>query len=90
MSRGALLVVGLTLLAAAPAQAATRYADPNGNASSEETCPVTDPCDLETAVEHETVNDGDASCSPQALTRSANEVTIDDAIELIGRAPSHR
>ncbi len=46
------------LLFTSPALAAQRYADPAGDAS-DASCPQNDPCDLDTAVEHGSVLDGD-------------------------------
>ena len=40
-----------SLVPAAPASGAQRYASPTGDAS-DTTCPQADPCDLNTAVEH--------------------------------------
>jgi Ca2+-binding RTX toxin-like protein len=46
------------LVAASPALADTRYASPGGDASNT-ACPQADPCDIQTAVEHGSVADGD-------------------------------
>jgi hypothetical protein len=48
------LMIG-TLLVAAPASAATRYADPNGSPSAQ--CPAAFPCDWKTAIEGATAGD---------------------------------
>jgi len=54
----AFVVAGLCLLAPVATQAATRYAEPNGDNTA--TCPETDPCDIEEAVEDATnVGNGD-------------------------------
>ena len=51
-------IAAATLIAAAPAAAATRYASPNGDGPAA-SCPRTSPCDLETAVQDASVEAGD-------------------------------
>ena len=51
-------VIAACVLAASEAAAATRYASPTGDASNT-ACPQNDPCDIDTAVEHASVQDGD-------------------------------
>ena len=84
--RGAALALGLVLLPAAPAQAA-RYADPAGDDSSAATCPMLNPCDLETAVEDASVTDSDQVLLAPGTYTLSDEVTVDNAIELIGAGP---
>jgi hypothetical protein len=59
MIRGLTVATALMLAAPVAAQAATRHASPGGDASSATTCPSTDPCDIQTAVEHASVLAGD-------------------------------
>jgi hypothetical protein len=79
----------LTCLAvAAPASAATRYAEPNGNGP--EPCDLSDPCNLQTAVEG-TVTDGDGVILLPGTYVETDELDdVNDAIDMHGQAGQPR
>ena len=83
--RGWVLAVLLGSLGfAAPAQAAVRYAEPAGDGPAA-TCPQSDPCDLDTAVENGAVVDTDEVVVTPG-TYSVAQLVIGDAIDLHGEA----
>jgi hypothetical protein len=80
----ALVVVALTLAAAGNAGAATRYAAPDGDGPFA-TCPKSDPCDLETAVEAAVVQDGDeVVVSSGAYSLGAEQLNVEKGIVVRG------
>ena len=80
--RWALLTAAATLGIASSAHAETRYAEPGGSGTA---CSLAAPCSLQLAVESATVNDGDeVVLIGGAPFTEADEVTIDDAITVVG------
>jgi len=84
------------LLAATPANAATRFAEPNGNgASGAGQCVEADPCSLQTAVEDPSVVNGDEVILLPGTTNGVYEsqtdtVTIDNAVTVRSRETDPR
>jgi hypothetical protein len=92
--RGLGLPIGLALivcgLAAGPASAATRYAGPGGDGPAA-TCPQSDPCDLQVAVEDAAVQNGDeVIVLPGDYLLGANELAVTDDIDVHGVAGQPR
>jgi hypothetical protein len=81
----------LTLGIAAPSSAAVRWAEPGGDGPAG-TCPESDPCEIETAVEHTSVVDGDeVIVKPGDYTlASPARLEIDDGIDLHGQLDAAR
>jgi hypothetical protein len=76
---------------AGSAQAAVRYAAPNGDGPAAK-CQRANPCDLQDAVEHSTVGDGDAVVVLPGTYSLEDTVRVEDAIEVHGqiqRRPPH-
>lgn len=82
------LVAAAVLLAPAAAGAAERWAEPGGDGPAA-TCPEADPCDLDTAVEHASVVDGDEVVVKPG-TYDVASIEVGDAIDLHGQSPVAR
>jgi len=83
------LCVTAILVPAASASAATLFADPAGSPAG--TCkPPDPPCILQRAVEVEAVGGDEVVLNPGTYTEGANELTIDDPIDLHGAAGQTR
>lgn len=84
----AVAIIVLMLVCSATASAAQRWAEPGGDGPAS-TCPESDPCDLDTAVEDlSVVDDDEVIVTPGAYTITSLEVT--DAIDLHGQASQPR
>jgi hypothetical protein len=88
---GTVLTAGVLLLVAAPASAAVRYAEPGGNGPVS-SCPQSNPCDIQDAVENATVADGDeVVLLPGTYALPATDaLEIDSVIDLHGVAGAAR
>lgn len=90
--RGVKLAAAVALLggvAAADAGAATRYAEPSGNGPAA-TCPQSNPCDVQVAVEHNSVADGDKVVLLPGNYALADPLAWYTAIVITGLGPNAR
>lgn len=85
---GALVLAAALLLPAGSALAAPRYAEPAGDGPAA-TCPQSDPCDLDTAVENAAVVDGDEVIVTPG-TYNVAQLVVTDAITIHGDAAQPR
>lgn len=83
--RALLLSLAAALLVPAAAGAATRYASPTGVGPAA-SCPQSNPCDLQDAVEDAAVQDGDVVVVTGGPYNESNQVLISDAI-VVGKLP---
>jgi hypothetical protein len=84
---GTVLTAGALLLVAAPASAAVRYAEPNGDGPAA-SCPQSNPCSATDAVEDVSVEDGDEVILLPGTYSLASQLDVDDDIELRGSSDS--
>ena len=87
-----LVAAAAVLVASASADAAIRYAEPNGNgASGAGQCLLADPCSLQTAVEDPSVVNGDeVIVLTGTYENQADSVLVEDAITVHGEAEQPR
>ena len=79
------LTLAIVLAVSATAGAAVRYAAPNGDGPGG-ACKQANPCDIQVAVEHPSVEDGDEIVvKPGAYNIGANEITVTNDVFLHGR-----
>lgn len=91
LRRAALLATALgALIAAAPAAAATRYAAPDGSGPFA-SCPQSDPCDLQTAVEAAAVQPGDVVVVlPGTYLTEGDQLSVSQGIVVRGKSGDAR
>jgi hypothetical protein len=82
------MVAAAMLIAASPAPAATRYAEPGGNGPAA-TCPQPDPCDIQTAIEDASVQGLDeVVLLPGTYAVGSDEIDVNDSLDIHGQAGS--
>jgi hypothetical protein len=78
------MCVGASIAFAAPASAAVRYAEPNGDGPVA-SCPKSNPCEVHDAAEDSGVNDGDeVSLLPGTYELGSDNIELSDQINLHG------
>jgi hypothetical protein len=91
----AIAAAALTVIAAPSASAAIRYAEPGGDGPAA-TCPESNPCDIQVAVENPIVANGDevvvlpGTYNLGSAMDSTSNLDINDAIDLHGAAGQPR